>query len=141
MSKLYEMYLKLKSNQKKKENTLYLFKSGIFFIFIDEDAKIASQLFHLKLTPLNEKVMKCGFPSNSITKYHHLFDQSPYQVKIVSTENQKEKSMKQYLLDEHAKEMIEKILTINIDSLSISEAYDFLYFLQKEFSSWKEDTN
>ncbi len=28
--------------------------------------------------------------------------------------------------------MVEEILKLNIDSLSISEAYDFLYHMQKE---------
>ena len=53
MSKLYERYNYLKRMEANGEHTLYLFKSGIFFIFLQEDAKIASNLFHLKITQLN----------------------------------------------------------------------------------------
>ncbi len=50
MSKLYDIYSSLKSNEPKSDKTLYLFKSGIFFILIDEDAKIASKILNLKIT-------------------------------------------------------------------------------------------
>ena len=66
MSKLYVEYLKLKS-----ENTdkLYLFKSGIFYIAIEDDAKKLSELFNFKLTNLNNTVMKCGFPQKRLEFY------------------------------------------------------------------------
>ncbi len=59
MSKLYKTYLILKNQDK---NTLYLFKSGIFYIFLDENAKIISNILNLKLTNLSPTVVKCGFP-------------------------------------------------------------------------------
>ena len=59
MSKLYNIYLQEKS--KNKDNIL-LFKSGIFYISIDDDALKLSSLFHLKLTNLNDSIKKCGFP-------------------------------------------------------------------------------
>ena len=58
MSKLYERYNYLKRTDTDGEHTLYLFKSGIFFIFLQEDAKIASGLLHLKITQLNSEVVK-----------------------------------------------------------------------------------
>lgn len=58
MSKLYEKYKNLKSENATK---LYLFKSGIFYIFLDEDAIKMSNLLNLKLTNLNETIVKCGF--------------------------------------------------------------------------------
>lgn len=59
MSKLYEKYKSLKSENNDK---LYLFKSGIFYIFLDEDAKKMSNFLNLKLTNLNESICKCRFP-------------------------------------------------------------------------------
>ena len=50
MSKLYNNYLALK---KENESTLFLFKSGIFYIFLDEDATKISNILGLKLTMLN----------------------------------------------------------------------------------------
>ena len=54
-SKLYANYvsLKIKSPYKK-----YLFKSGIFYIFIDDDAKELHKLLNLKLGNLNSQNSK-----------------------------------------------------------------------------------
>ena len=54
MSKLYEKYLVLKQRE---TNKLYLFKSGIFYLFLDDDAKKVSSLLNLKLTNLNKNVV------------------------------------------------------------------------------------
>ena len=73
MSKLYDIYSSLKSNESNSDKTLYLFKSGIFFILIDEDAKIATKILNLKITFLTENVVKCGFPVSSLKKYSLFF--------------------------------------------------------------------
>ena len=44
MSKLYEQYLKLKNENPKK---LYLFKSGLFYIALEDDAVALSDKFKL----------------------------------------------------------------------------------------------
>ena len=70
MSKLYQTYVALKVQD---STQLYLFKSGIFYIFLDDDAKLISSLFNLKLTNLNSAIMKCGFPTSQLEKYSNLF--------------------------------------------------------------------
>lgn len=85
MSKLYNKYLELKS---KNNNTftLYLFKSGIFYIFLDKDAEIMSNLLHLKLTKLNDNIVKCGFPATHIEKYLKMIELTNYNfVYFIST--------------------------------------------------------
>lgn len=49
MSKIYDKYLELKSSSDCVSNTLYLFRTGLFYIFIDNDARLVSNLFNLKL--------------------------------------------------------------------------------------------
>ena len=66
MNKLYDKYLELKE---KDSNTLYLFKSGMFYIFLDSDANVVSEKLKLKLTNFNGTIFKCGFPVQSLTKY------------------------------------------------------------------------
>lgn len=132
MSKIYKKYLELKSSPDYEKNTLFLFKSGLFLIFIDEDAKLASNLLKLKLSPLNNSIVKCGFPSNSLPKYLKLLDATPYKAKIVSFENGKTIPPTNYINNEKIKSLMEEILSINIDSLSISQAYDCLYNIQNE---------
>ena len=85
MSKLYDTYISLKANEEDTNNTLYLFKAGLFFICIDKDAQIASNILNLKLTNLNETIVKCGFPIQSLDKYSNLLKLSNYQFKIVDT--------------------------------------------------------
>ena len=71
MSKLYLEYKRKKDENKDK---YYLFKSGLFYIFIDEDAKYISKITLLKLTNLSNDIVKCGFPKNSLDKYIDLFN-------------------------------------------------------------------
>ena len=70
MSKLFNNYILLKSQDC---NKFYLFKSGIFYIFLDADARSMSQQFGFKLSNLNNSVVKCGFPTNSLDKYIEKF--------------------------------------------------------------------
>ena len=59
MSKLYKSYKNLKQNN---PNKIYLFKSGMFYISLQEDAEKLSDIFGFKITNLNEEVTKVGFP-------------------------------------------------------------------------------
>ena len=67
MSKLYSKYLELKKNN---PNKIYLFKSGIFLLAIDEDATKLSDELNLKVTNLSPDVLKCGFP---VSRQEHYF--------------------------------------------------------------------
>lgn len=79
MSKIYDRYLQLK----KEGDKYYLFRSGIFYIFVGEDAKKMSKILSLKCTVLTDEVMKCGFPISSLEKYLNLLEQKNIEVKIV----------------------------------------------------------
>lgn len=126
MSKLYENYLFLKNNDKNSSNTLYLFKSGIFFIFLDDDARKASHLLNLKLTCLTDKIVKCGFPINAIEKYKKLLEQTSYNIKIIDTSTHTSYTMKNYNIEDNIHELLSKISNVNSDELSIKEAYKFI---------------
>ena len=123
MSKLFDIYTNLKN---KDSNTLYLFKSGIFYIFLDKDAKIAAELFHLKITYLNENIIKCGFPVQSLEKYISLFKKFPYNFKIIDTTSNKIFPITDYLIHEDLLKLLVNISSVNTDNLSIREAYALL---------------
>lgn len=133
MSKIYNIYKNLKCNESSKNN-LYLFKSGIFFIFIDEDARIASNLLGLKIGKLNDSIVKCGFPISSLEKYSKLLSNTTYSLKIVDTQSNSSSTSTNYLDNVEIKKVIDRILTTNIDDLSISNAFDFLYSIQNDFN-------
>ena len=84
MSKLYDMYIELKNLN---YETIYLFKSGIFFLAIDNDAYLLSKIFNLKIGNLTNSIIKCGFPCTSLNKYKNLFKVHNLNVKIIETHN------------------------------------------------------
>ncbi len=123
MSKLYEKYKNLKSEN---ANKLYLFKSGIFYIFLDEDAIKMSNLLSLKLTYLNETIVKCGFPIKNADKYINLIKINNYDIDIVDSSTPISYSSKEYLLNENVKQFIKELSEINYYHLSVSQAFALL---------------
>lgn len=82
--KLYEKYLKSKLNDK---NKIYIFRSGIFYVCLDEDAKVLNDKYGLSLTPFNNEILKCGFPIKSASKYFSMFDNDKINYEIVKESN------------------------------------------------------
>lgn len=126
MSKLYNIYSSLKSNEPNSEKILYLFKSGIFFILIDEDAKIASKILNLKITFLTENIVKCGFPISSLEKYSSLIQLTDYKFQIIDSSSNINYSLKNYSLNENIKTFLLQISDLDTNNLSIKEAYEIL---------------
>ena len=116
MSKLLTMYNNLKE---KDSDTLYLFKIGLFYNFLNNDAITVSNLLNLKITNLSPTIIKCGFPSNSLEKYIVLFN-----------------NFNLYKLNSDIKNFCNKISCINIESLSVQEAYNLLEELKMEASNF-----
>ena len=121
MSKLYDIYKKLKNEN---NETIYLFKSGVFYICLDDDAKILSKIYNLKLTNLNVDIVKCGFPCSSFDKYYKLFVNDIINFKIV--ENNTIFDGADYLRNKTLLSLLEKINQVSVDNLSVSEAYRFI---------------
>ena len=137
MSKLYQKYLKLKRNN---TSTIYIFKSGIFYIFLDDDAKKISPILNLKLSNLNENILKCVFPVNSFQKYIDILKNSNIDFEIIEKISNKADCNSQnntivkenYSDNYNFKMFLEKIANIDIDNLSIRETYSLLENLSKE---------
>ena len=108
MSKLYLEYKRKKDENKDK---YYLFKSGLFYIFIDEDAKKINKITPLNITNLNNDIVKCGFPSNSLDKYLDIFKNLGLDVEIVNRIDENENK-------DVSTKIIKKIKNINIDALT-----------------------
>ena len=134
MSKLLTMYNNLKE---KDSDTLYLFKIGLFYNFLNNDAITVSNLLNLKLTNLSPTIIKCGFPSNSLEKYIGLFNNFNLNVKIIDSSNcNTVYNFNEYKLNSDIKNFCHKISCINIESLSIQEAYNLLEELKIEASNF-----
>lgn len=83
MSKLLTKFNVLKKENKE---TLYLFKSGIFYIAINEDALKLSEIFNFKITKLNDISTKCGFPSNKIDYYSNILKKCSVNYEIINND-------------------------------------------------------
>lgn len=123
MSKLFNIYKNLKQED---SETLYLFKSGIFYIFIDKDAEIVHDLLDLKLTNLNTEIVKCGFPENSLQKYLKLLSLTKYNVKIIDNTLSTSYTINDYYIDKVVKELLLTISNVNTENISIQEACSLL---------------
>lgn len=80
MSKIYDKYLELK---KINRDSLYLFHSGKFYIFIADDADYINEFVVLKKTKFTNEVYKCGFPDSSLESYLKVFQNHKLNIEIV----------------------------------------------------------
>lgn len=124
MSKLLDMYTFLKKEDSK---TLYLFKVGLFYNFLNNDAITVSNLTNLKITNLSPTILKCGFPLNSLDKYINLFNSLNLKIKIIDTANYNTAyNINDFKLSTEFKNLCKKISDIDTDFLSVQEAYSLL---------------
>jgi DNA mismatch repair ATPase MutS len=128
MSKLINIYKQLKQQN---SETLYLFKSGIFYIFLEEDAKKISQEMGLKLTKLNDTTVKCGFPATAIDKYFNILNRASYKVKIIDSASNQLFTFDEFTANGLIKDLISKIKKVDVNTLSIREAYKFIEDIQE----------
>lgn len=83
-SSIYNKYLELKQEN---SNKLYLFKIGLFYDFLEENARLISKITTLKLINHSKNIVKCGFPENSYNKYMDIFKNMGLNVVIIKDNN------------------------------------------------------
>lgn len=129
MSKLYNSYLSMKKLDK---DTILLFKSGIFYVLLDNDARLVSSILNLKLTQLNSEVVKCGFPINSLDKYLNLLISYKLNVKIIDINSNISYRPHEFTYENNTDSLLTELSTLNVNDLSIKDAYSKLeYFNYK----------
>lgn len=138
MSKLYKKYNELKATN---DNQLYLFKSGMFFIFLDNDAKLISNELNLKLTKLNDNIVKCGFPINSFEKYSNLLKERGFEFSIIDENSSIITSTSNYLSIIEIVNMINKIKDIDINKTFLIQAFNILSNFKKILGDKNEYEN
>lgn len=137
MSKIVNKYNELKENNKEK---LYLFESGIFYVFIHEDADIISDKLGLKITHQGD-YYKCGFPIKSKDKYFKLLEENNIDYEIIILEKKENEPKKEKIVTESKisikdnnfveKEVIRKLKSINVEYYTPIEALNFLKELKE----------
>ena len=129
MSKLYEEYLKLK---KENNDVIYLFKSGIFYIALENDARTLNEKLGFKLTNLNENVVKCGFPQQKLDTYINIIKNLEFNVEIIDSKYEKIGNYSDYLNNNKLKDVITQILNTDMDNISFRDSFYFLEKIKKE---------
>ena len=123
MSKVYSKYLELKKNN---PNKIYLFKSGIFFLAIDEDATKLSDELNLKITNLSPDVLKCGFPVSRQEHYFRVLEAKHIPFTIIDDTYGVVENYSDYMNNVKLKKIIDEIININFDNITFKEAYEIL---------------
>ena len=137
MSKLLDMYTSLK---KEDSEILYLFKVGLFYNFLNNDAVTVSNLTNLKITNLSPTILKCGFPLNSLDKYINLFNSLNLKIKIIDTVNHNTAyNIHDFKLSNEFKNLCKKISEIDTDFLSVQEAYSLLEELKSDVKKLEQN--
>ena len=139
MSKLYDQYLNLKSSNED-QNILYLFKAGIFYICLENDAKKLSEIFDFKVTHLNEDVVKCGFPIKRLKYYTKLLEQMDIKFEIIDNE-QKILSTEEYIDNKLIKTIIDDITNLDMEDISYKKAFEILYKMHSDLKKLEKETN
>ena len=97
------------------------------YIGRSEDAILISNKLNLKLSNLSPTVLKCGFPYNSLDKYMQILSRTSYNIKIIDISKPNEIfTPNEFEINKNIKELLEEIAKINIDDISIKEAYSLL---------------
>lgn len=125
MSKLQKQYDELK---RKNSEKIYIFKVGIFYNILNEDAKVVSDSIGLKLTDLGPSIVKCGFPIAKLDKYTNLLKSKNLPFEVISDiapSNQNTSYEK----------IVNKIKNIDLNNTTFHQAFDILYNIQQNLKN------
>lgn len=127
MSKLIK---KLEELKKHDASSIYIFRVGIFYNILNEDAKILNEKLGLKLTSLSPEIVKCGFPISSLNKYTEKLDKM--QIKYSIIDNLVDTTITDYSNNIEFKKIINKIKSIDIDNTNPIDALNILNDLKNK---------
>lgn len=125
MSKLQKRYNELKAKDKSK---IYVFKVGIFYNILNEDARLVSNKIGLKLTDLSPEIIKCGFPVAKLEKYTTLLKDNGFDFEVITDLAPSNQNISY-------ERIIKKIQNIDLNNTTFKEAFDLLYNIQQNLKN------
>lgn len=123
MSKLYSKYLEQKALN---PNELYLFKSGIFYMALNEDANRLSDALSLKVTNITDKLYKCCFPVSKSDYYFKTLESLSINYKIIDPSQNVVLNYAEYKDNERFNDIITNLLKLDLNKTSFQDAYIIL---------------
>lgn len=130
MSKLLRQYEDLKKQNPK---VIYLFRVGIFYNILNNDAKILHEKIGLKITDLGPNIFKCGFPISQINKYVSLLDKMDLKYKII--DNLPNQNTNDYINNIELKKIVKSILEIDFNQTTFQQAFNKLLDIQQKLKN------
>ena len=131
MSKILKQYKELKE---KDASPIYIFRIGIFYNILNEDAKILNEKLGLKITSLSPEIIKCGFPISSLEKYTKKLDnlQLPY---TIIDDLPKNTNINDYSNNIEIKKILKKISEIDMNNTTFQQSFNILLDIQKNLKN------
>ena len=130
MSKLLNQYNELKKNDK---SNIYIFRTGIFYNCLNEDAQLLNEKLGLKITNLSPDIEKCGFPLNSLSKYKNKLDY--FKIKYVIVDEIPESTINDFYNNIEIKKIITKIKSLDLNNTSPIDAFNLLNEIQQKIKN------
>ena len=132
MSKLLDQYEKLKKDD---ASCIYLFRVGIFYNILNEDAKLINEKLGLKTTDLGPSIFKCGFPVSQLDKYIILLNQLKIKYKVI--DNLPNSNINEYINNVEIKKILNKISSLDMNNTTFQQAFNFLLDIQERVKKIK----
>nr|DAO95485.1 MAG TPA: MutS domain I [Caudoviricetes sp.] len=130
MSKLLKQYEELKRHN---PNIIYLFRVGIFYNILNDDAKILNEKIGLKITDLGPHIFKCGFPISKVDKYVGLLKKHNLKYKII--DNIPNQNTNDYLNNIEIKKIVKRILDIDFNNITFQQSFNILLDIHQKLKS------
>lgn len=121
MSKLLNQYNEFK---KQDASSIYLFRIGIFYNILNEDAKIINEKLGLKITDMGPSIFKCGFPISQLDKYIILLKKMKIKYKII--DNLPNSNINTYMNNIEIKKILNKIVELDMNNTTFQQAFNIL---------------
>ena len=134
MSKILKQYKDLKE---KDASSIYIFRVGIFYNALNEDAKVLNEKLGLKLTTLSPEIVKCGFPISSLEKYTKKLDNLQLQYKVIDNLPQNT-NIVDYTNNIEVKKILKRITEIDMNNTTFQQSFNILLDLQNKLKKLGE---
>lgn len=131
MSKLLNQYESLK---KIDSSYIYIFRVGIFYNILNEDAIIMNEKLNLKITNLSPEICNCGFPVSTIDKYKKILNEKEIKYKIIDNLPNNMNTI-DYMNNIEIKQIINRIKNLDMNNTTFQQAFNILLDIQNKLKN------
>ena len=113
-------------NELKKEDasSIYLFRVGIFYNILNEDAKLINEKLGLKITDFGPSIFKCVFPVSQLDKYIILLKNLKIKYKVI--DNLPNSNVNDYMKNIEIKKILNKIADLDMNNTTFQQSFNIL---------------